>query len=687
MAMIDKIRRQKELLLIMIGLGMLGFLIPYDAVMALIGVGGNKPAGEINGSTISRQEYQLALNERKNLFRYNNDIGLKNDVWNEFIEREVLDVNYDELGIGVTSEEFDEITFGENLSPYVKRSFYQQGADAEARKVQEDNFARMDRPSYNSYKRIIVNNRRREKFDMMVNRGWYANSLEAEYDYHFQNDRVSFEYLFIDYDNIADSLVTLSDSDVKSYYNKHKNDKIYKQETSRDLIFVSFPIEASSADITSIESQLSELKADWEKADNDTVFVSKYSKSGTYQTYEYKEGDFNGPENEAMANSPIGTVVGPFTENNSVRLVKVISRGAQPDTAATVRHILLSQKENTVMTELKAKADSIKKVIQRNNNFEEMVTKYSEDPGSKETGGKYEWFKKGSMVKPFEDASFNGAIGSLQVVETQYGYHIIEVLERRTSRDMTLLASIDREKVASSATIKKAYSDANEFAIDNNSKESFEAAADTLGLPISERKNIVPDASSMAGMVQAYEVVNWMYRSNKNDISAPIMVDGNQYVVACLTGVKEAGVPKFDDVQEEMRAAALKEKKAELYLKLMADGNNLQEIASNTGIEIKRANGISMSANYIPNTGNTKGESKVIGLAFAIPDGEMSNPIEGEGGVYVIAPTGEVTVMSDKEDFMEEQDALISKHQNNAARLTIDAMIDHANIQDDRQEF
>ncbi|MFT4778268.1 MAG: peptidyl-prolyl cis-trans isomerase D, partial [Flavobacteriales bacterium] len=127
MAVLEKIRSVQWLLflaLILLGIGMLSFLVPYDAIMSLLGQGQNRAVAEVNGVSISSQEFQAALQQRGSLFDYQNNQSLENEVWNDMLEENLLADDYNALGLTVTQEEFDEIRFGENISPYIKQTFY-----------------------------------------------------------------------------------------------------------------------------------------------------------------------------------------------------------------------------------------------------------------------------------------------------------------------------------------------------------------------------------------------------------------------------------------------------------------------------------------------------------------------------------------------------------------------------------
>ena len=182
MSMIQEIRNRQGLLIVMIGIGMLGFLVPYDAVMALFGQNGSRDVGEVNGVAVSGAQYQMEVQERRRL-GFSGD-QLAEEVWNDITSEIVLEDDFAALGLTVSDEEYEEMLFGTAFSPYMNRAFY---SNAETKGFWQQNFDAMlgtDRgvADFMSYKRLIVAKRIREKYDNLVVSGIYSNSLEGKYD-------------------------------------------------------------------------------------------------------------------------------------------------------------------------------------------------------------------------------------------------------------------------------------------------------------------------------------------------------------------------------------------------------------------------------------------------------------------------------------------------------------------------
>jgi peptidyl-prolyl cis-trans isomerase D len=293
------------------------------------------------------------------------------------------------------------------------------------------------------------------------------------------------------------------------------------------------------------------------------------------------------------------------------------------------------------------------------------------------------------MVKPFNDFSFDKPIGSIGSVETSYGVHVIEVLDRRKEVEEVEVAKITRQIGASDKTKSAAYSESIKFAIESSDRATLESAAKEAGYTLSEALDIRRKSTSVSGMTKATELVNWAYNAEEGEISQPMLIDNN-FVVAILTSSRKKGAPDFDDVEEKMRAGALKKAKGEHYALLMT-GGNLDEVAAAAGATVKTALNVNIKTSLIagsgiivvPGDGESKAEPEVAGLAFSIPVGEMSNPIVGNHGVWVIAPS-KITEAAEKTDFLTEQSALVTQARNGFSFSITNAIRDGSDVVDSR---
>lgn len=680
MAMISKIRKQGWLIVAIIGISMLGFLIPYQAVFALLNMGSGE-IGSIGGEVVGQKEWSEAVERQKILFNYSgNEASLSNDTWNNLVESRLMSTTYDRLGLLVTEEEWDEIVFGEMLSPYVKSTIY-NGQDSAALKEQMRlNFDGMDSRMYTGWKDLITLKRQREKFDVMVKKGLYANNIDGKWAFKQQNDKVEVDYVVKTYQEIPDSSVTWTEGDIRAYYNKHKKDKEYRQETSRSIEYIKFPVKPSAADSAITKSSLTDLVAQFEAATGDSAFAAGYAATPGQSTRPYVIGSLPAEVEIQILTDTVGDVVGPFIEGASMKIAKISRRATEVD-SVQARHILLKEKG----PEGKAKADSLKKVILKSKNFAEMAAKYGTD-GTKDSGGDLGMFGRGSMVPPFEKACFDGKVGEVQIVETNFGVHLVEVTKKNAPKPVTYITAIDKPLVPSGATRKAAYSQVNDFTILFPDTASFRAAADTLngGTPRTPAENIRPNATNIPGLNDATEIITWIYSAELGDVSQPIRA-GDDWVVAVLTAIRERGVPTLENVYDQMKQKVIQEKKAEKYAELMKTGT-LQEIAAAVGSSVKKGSNITLRSANIPGSGVSGQEHALIGACFGIPTGNISTPIKGEGGVYVIQRTSEIVAGSSQDGYLTDRDNLARGLQSRAAMSVFNSFRENGDVEDNRYE-
>jgi peptidyl-prolyl cis-trans isomerase D len=357
-------------------------------------------------------------------------------------------------------------------------------------------------------------------------------------------------------------------------------------------------------------------------------------------------------------------------------LVKTSKRGID-NNQVEARHILIKDKATG-----KAKIDSLRAVIVKSKNFEEMAKQYSEDPGSGAAGGSLGRFGRGQMVKPFEDACFNGAVGSLSIVESDFGWHLIEVTGKNFP--YTKIAQIEKVIEPSAQTVRSAYALAKEFTLNYADTASFRNAADTLngGTKITEATNIRPNATSVTGLTQAGELISWAYSAEPGEISQPMMME-NEYVIAALTEVKEKGVPTLENVYDKIKAEVIKEKKGEKYAAMMNEGS-LQDIAARVQSEVKKAENVTMKNSNIPGSGVNAQENLVIGACFGLGTGKMSKAIVGKGGVYVIQRNSDIVPGTSTDNYVSDQDKTMSTYQQRGANAIFNSFKEAAQIEDNR---
>ena len=686
MAMISTLRKQGWLVLALVGIGIVGFLIPYDAVMAMFG-GPSDKVGVINGESIKQDQWRAMLQEQSELFSYNNSQahGLENDVWNNLIENTLLQPEYQSLGLMVTDEELDEILFGNFLSSYVKSTFYQGQDSLPFKEQMRESFKKMEteKPNlFTGYRRLVIEKRLKEKYDALVGAGAYVNSLDAKSLFHQSNDKASIVYVVKPYAQIMESEISFSNEDIENYYNEHKNDRDFKQERSRTVAYVRIPLLTSAADSSATLESLQTIAASFKAnktSKEDSTFAILNSGNPANGKVKYAFGSFPEPFNSQVASDSIGRVMGPFVSGGIARVVKLTSRGTEVD-SVQARHILFKEKGAAG----KAKADSLKKVIQSKKNFAEMATKYSTDPGSAVKGGDLGMFGRGAMVAEFDAACFNGKVGDLQIVETQFGTHLIEVTKKGAPKAVTYYAQVERPIAPSAATKKETYQKAIDFIQTHGDSASFRAGAVESYGGLTYSPNVRPEATAISGVQNASEIIGWTYNPETEEgaISQPISVDDG-IVVVCLMEIKEKGVPSLRNVYDRVKQEVIKEKKAEKYMAMMT-GSSMEEIASKVSAQVMTFESLSMAMRNIPASGVQETESAAIGAAFGLPTGNISAPIKGKGGVYVIQRAADVTRVESPDNYVSFRKDKMRGQKASAPASLFNSLREAAEIEDYR---
>ena len=685
MISINKIREKSGLLIVIIGLAMGAFILG-DFFSS-----GNsftpRMVGEVNGESIEGAYFEAKVEEQLNGYRQTNRIvndqitqQVRAQVWNGIIRDKVLMGQLDEVGLSISEEEYDDVRFGNNIMPSLKgdQSFInpETGAFDPASVRQYYSVLQERYPSiWKEQRDAVLAQRKITKYNNLIAKSLYVNNLQTEADYVAANQKVDLAFVVKKFASVNDSLVTVTEADVRKYYNEHKSDKKYKQENSRSIDYVLFPIAPSAEDRKSLKNELSALVEQFKIAESDSAFVVENSDNRFYNPQVYTEGSTAANIDSLITNGSKGDVVGPYEDGGLFKLSKIVLNGKAPEVNA--RHILLKPVGNQTVEDVKAIADSLKKVIKKNKNFAELAQQLSEDKGSGSKGGDLDWFGEGMMVAPFNDACFNGKKGDMPIVETQFGIHLIEITDTR-SVDQIKLANITRAIEASTSTVDAVYDEASMFSINNNTAETFVSGAEEKGYQTRTASKIKPQDKFVAGIQKPEALIRWVNKAEIGTVSEPVEADNN-FVVAVLTKVTAERMPTFEDVKDQMELEVIKEKKA-AYIKNMIKGTDVQTVAQELGVSVQNAANISFSSTVIPSGGRELG---VIGTALTLAESAVSKPIVGENGVYVLSVTKK-TEAPKVADYNANKRTLASKYENRVNSEAYAALVDKANVKDER---
>jgi peptidyl-prolyl cis-trans isomerase D len=341
---------------------------------------------------------------------------------------------------------------------------------------------------------------------------------------------------------------------------------------------------------------------------------------------------------DSLTRLSVGQTYGPYVDGNEVVVAKMVGIKQWPD-SVTVRHILVATADPRSGQEIRPDSvgkkliDSIQAAIKGGADFNALCAKYSDDPGSKDKNGVYDYFEQGKMVIPFNDFCFDNSVGTKGVVKTDYGYHYVEILGQKNLGPAYKIAYLAKPISASSETISAANTAAAQFAVSSKDPKQYNANALKANKQVLGANDIKQNDFTISGIGQSRTLVRWVYEHGAGDISDPFEV-GDNFVVAMVTAINKAGLISVAEARPRVESIIKNEKKAKLMIDTKFKGNSLEAYATSSGASVARADSLSFAAPFINGVGN---EPKIIGTAFNKSlVGKASEPIAGETGVFAI---------------------------------------------------
>ena len=696
MAVIGKIRSQSGLLIAVIGIAM-GLFVLGD----LLGTGSGlvnqaeTDVAEIRGNMVSYVEFEGKVQKEIGTQTFDDQATeqVRNRVWNMLLQENIMYKEYNELGLSVSPEElYNQIkNSGPNsiMSQYFTDpqtgQIYDQFRDQATGGINSQqvlNYIRQVLDGDNAeawlpVEQAIKMDRLSAKYYNLIKKGLSPSSFEVSEEVAARGKRVNFNYVAKYYSSIADDEVEVTDADLKKYYTKHKDEDKYQQkETTRGIEYIEYAVVPSAEDVNLMLEDFNDLKVEFIEAENDTTFVNDNADTPFNVRY-FRKGQLPTSVDSVLYFATNDTVLGPVEDAGFYNLYKKLGSKVSSD-SVNARHILI-QIANDDSASAKSRVDSIKSVILAQNNFELMAAQFSVDQGSAKNGGSLDWFTEGRMVKPFNDACFNGVAGDMVIVRSQFGYHLIEILEKTKEVEKTLIAIVNRELRPGKDTYDKAYNDASAFSINNNTQELFKTTGASLN--IQQAAYIKENDKNLNTIDSPRPIIRWVYSAERGSVSDPFELD-NRFIVACLTNIREEGLLPFEEVKEQMRAEVLNEKKAEKAMELVKGAADLNAVASAWEEQIQNVGDLQFSSFSIAGIGP---EGNVLGSVFSLEPNEVSAPIQGDRGVFVL----QVTKYTDQASATNEQ-VLADLERGYQGRVDFEvfnALKEHAKIVDNRAKF
>ena len=696
MAVLQKIRQRSLLLILVIGFCLLAFIIGD-----LFNNGGfsstSKDVGSINGKGISFEDFQIKVSNVEKSGQGITITQAANRVWDQEVSIALLTAEFDKLGIRVGENHIMEI-FKADQNIGQNPTFLNAAGKFDIAKFKEFFKANPDQAqNLKDREKDASLNAKFQIYNSLIKAGVYTTDKEGKFKYGLEANKVNFDYVSILFSTVKDSDIKISDEEITNYMKT--NEKKYKAEESREVQYVIIEDKASPEDENEVKVSVnalltSRIAYNQASGKNDTLpgfkgakdaieFVNANSDKPYDSTYIAKK-DLPAQFAEQLFNLAPGEVFGPYVNNNFVCLSK--SLGKKAGVNAKASHILISyegtqvpnKKEKRTKEQAKAKADLLFAQVQANPTSFMMVALMNSDDSSSQQGGDLGYFTQGQMVKPFNDFVFSSPVGKIGLVETDFGYHIINVTDKQ---DAVRLATIAQKIEPSEATSDKIYTKAVKFEMDATEGD-FDKVAKAAKIQTNPSIKVKVMDETFGSLGNQRQIVRWAFEGETKigDVKR-FEVPNVGNVIAKVKAVFEAGLTPIADARPMVEPILKNKKKAEM-IKAKMKGATLDVIAKANATQVKSAVDLTIDNPTLPGVGQ---EAKVVGTSFSLKGDTISAPIEGNLGVYGVKTKTVFTAPALKN--YSEYVAKLKSQNASASGRVIPALKVDAKIEDNRSKF
>jgi peptidyl-prolyl cis-trans isomerase D len=650
MSIITQIRNKAGLMVVLIGLALVSFLLmDVFSQNSLFSQNNSNVIGEIDGEEITAPMFEVRVEEAVENYKANSKTdkvdeatlsSLRDQVWNELVRERIMKNATTELGLAVSREELFDMVQGSQIHPTVKQAFTDPNTGKFDRNQvlkflrEIDNQPEEMQNKWKAFEKFLVSDRENEKYNTLITKGLYVTNFSAKSYMKQVFETASGRFLRVDYSTISDSTIQAPEDKLRAWYQEHSWEFKSKEE-QRNLDYVVFEVKPSAEDRDALLKKMNEIRTDWLSAGVDITFVAMNSEQPEDDRY-YAQTDLTDETRNKLFGDTIGAISEVYQDANMFKITRLAGRMLRPD-SVKARHILVKVKESETEEAARKRVDSLFELVKNGGDFASLARTNSEDPGSGMNGGDLGFFAEGAMVKPFNDACFEGKTGDKVIVKSDFGFHIIEITDQKGGRTMARFATVSYELSAGTETYRMAYDSASAFVSRVKNKDSFEQEAQKSGIEKRSVEGLKTTDRGLSGLENTREVVRWAFRSEEGDVS-PIFESQQQFVAAILTVSIPKGLKPFEAVRSVVETRYKRDKKAEQISTKLEEtrkkvGNSVERMAIGMGTVAQTFASVNFGSGFLNNIGM---EPKVSGFIFGGKKGTLSKPIHGNNGVFVV---------------------------------------------------
>ena len=710
MAALGKIRKRGVTLVIIIGLGLFAFIAEEDFRSCEATQNQQRQQiGEVLGNKVNVQEFQALVDEYQDVLKMTQGRdnfteeelnSIKDQVWNSFVNEQLINDEAKKLGLTVTDEELQNI-MKEGTNPMLMQSPFvnQQTGRFDVTmltKFLDDYKKSAGNPqlseSYQTiykYWQFIEKQLRQQtltqKYQALMAGCLLSNPVSAKMAFEGQNQETDIQLASFAYSSINDNDVKVDEKDIKAKYEEEK--EMFKQQVeTRDIKYVDFQVLASAADRKALQQTMEEASAKLQSGANPAEVVRKAQSQFPYTGIAATKRAYPSDIAAKLDSMSVGQTTAPFETkfDNTLNVVKLISKSQMPD-SIEYRQI---QVGGATVEAARQTADSVYNALKAGADFEALAQKYGQT-GQKQwlTSAMYE----NSNMMDEESKNYLNAINGLSVndvknLEFTQGNIVIQVTARKAMVDKYDVAVIKHTIDFSKGTYSEAYNKFSQFVSENKTIADMEKNAAKFGYTVSPRQDLANSEHNVAGLRATREAMKWIFDAKEGQVS-PLYECGNNdhLLVVALTKIHPVGYRALESVQDMVKAEVVRDKKFEQLKEKLAGVADIAA-AQAKGARVDSVNQITFGAPvFVQATGAS--EPALAGAVASAKQGDFSKAlVKGNGGAYLF----KVLKKSEREGAKFDDKAVEQQLQMQAlqsARIFIQELYQKANVVDNRYLF